>query len=105
MLVSCKKTTKYPLVGKWELSEEVSFLGITIYPKGSILEFYADGEADFMSVGCKYEDLGDKIKFIQGSDFFYIEYKLEGDTLKLKDEGGAGGALGYTGELVYKRVK
>ncbi len=104
MLAACNSAKNSPLVGKWELTEDISFLGITIYPKGAILEFYPDGNADFMSYGCKYEDLGDKIKIIQGSDFFYLEYELEGDTLTVIDE-GAGGALGYPDKLVYKRVK
>jgi len=104
MLTACKSSKKSPLIGKWELTEDVTVFGFTIHRKGSIAQFYEDGNADMMSFGFKYEDLGDKIKFINGSDVSYIEYKLEGDTLILYD-GGTGAAADVTYELVFKRIE
>ena len=75
------------LVGKWELTENVTILGFVMFSKGSEIEFYKNGNLDFMGAGYKYEIVEDKIKIFDNEETTYHEFELEGDNLTLYMEG------------------
>lgn len=91
------------LVGKWQLIKDVKVLFFT-YEKGSEIEFYKNGELDFMGIGYKYEVVEDKIKIFDEEGAEFYNYQLEGDNLTLHIE-GTGILTGKVVSLEFARVK
>lgn len=103
LLVACGNSEKSKLVGRWELVEDVTILGFFTFPKGSQVEFYKDGNVDFMGTGAKYEIVENKIKLYDDNESTYHEYELEGDKLVFYIEGN-GVLAGKSVALEFARV-
>lgn len=65
LLVACEGKPESKLIGEWTLAEDTTVIFFT-FEKGSKIEFYKNGNLDFMGMGSKYEIIDNKIKMISG---------------------------------------
>lgn len=82
LLVACEGKPESKLIGEWTLAEDTTVIFFT-FEKGSKIEFYKNGNLDFMGMGSKYEIIDNKIKMISGGEAEYYEYELEDNFLTM----------------------
>lgn len=103
LLVACGEKPESKLIGEWSLTEDVNVMFFT-FKKGSKVEFYKNGDVDFLGTGSKYEIVEGKIKMTNEGETDYYEYEIEDDILTISAQ-GSGLLSSENRSFKFKKIK